>query len=76
MVRLISATDPYTSNVGIFISVLPTLLEDITNEADKWGNGGKNGRIDPFTEIYDVSFFRRCFSEIDAEFVPFSSSSS
>jgi len=36
--------------------VLPTLLEDISNEADKWGNGGKNGTIDPFTEIYDLVF--------------------
>ena len=67
---------PIPSNVGISISVLPALLEDITNEADKWGNGGKNGRIDPFTEIYDVSSFRHRFSEIGAEFVSFSSSSS
>ena len=52
---------PMPSNVGISISVLPTLLEDITNEVDKWGNGGKNGRIAPFTEIYDVSFFLLCF---------------
>ena len=36
------------------ISVLPTLLQDIVDRADKWGNDGKNGRIDPFTEIYDV----------------------
>ena len=36
--------------------VFPTLVQDITNKADKWGNDGKNGRIDPFTEIYDVSF--------------------
>ena len=74
MVCLISVANPYILNAGIFISVLPTLLEDITNEADKWGNGGKDGRIDPFTEIYDVSFVRHCFSEIGAEFVPFSSS--
>jgi len=37
--------------------VLPVLLQDISKMADKWGNGGKNGRIDPFTEIYDVSYF-------------------
>ena len=35
--------------------VLPTLLQDIIDKADKWGNDGKGGRIDPFTEIYDVS---------------------
>ena len=55
MVRLISVKKPMPSNVGISVSVLPTLLEDIINEADKWGNGGKDGRIDPFVEIYDVS---------------------
>ncbi|KAF9644106.1 cytochrome P450 [Thelephora ganbajun] len=37
-------------------SVLPTLLQDIIGKADKWGNDGKNGRIDPFTEIYDLVF--------------------
>ena len=46
------------SNTGLVSClVLPTLLQDISNRADKWGNNGKNGRIDPFTEIYDVSFF-------------------
>jgi hypothetical protein len=35
--------------------VLPTLLQDIIDKADKWGNDGKSGRIDPFTEVYDVS---------------------
>ena len=37
--------------------VLPTLLQGIIEKADKWGNDGKNGRIDPFTEVYDVSSF-------------------
>ena len=35
--------------------VLPTLLQDIAGRADKWGGDGNAGRIDPFTEIYDVS---------------------
>jgi len=36
--------------------------------ADKWGNDGQNGRIDPFTEIYDVSFFLAAyFFELSAE---------
>ena len=35
--------------------VLPTLLQDIIDRADKWGD---EGRIDPFTEIYDVSLLR------------------
>ena len=35
--------------------VLPTLLQDIASRADKWGGDGNAGRIDPFTEIYDVS---------------------
>ena len=38
--------------VLISILVLPTLLQDIIDRADKWGDEGK---IDPFTEIYDVS---------------------
>lgn len=37
-------------------NVLPALLQDINDEANKWGNGGKSGRIDPFTEIYHVVF--------------------
>ena len=46
------------SNIDLVSAlVLPTLLQDITDKADKWGNDGKSGRIDPFTEIYDVSFF-------------------
>ena len=53
-VRGLSVTQPDVCLY--FTAVLPTLLQDITNKADKWGNDGKNGRIDPFTEIYDVSF--------------------
>ena len=53
--------------------VLPTLLQDITNNADKWGNDGKNGRIDPFTEIYDVNVLRHEFLGTSIDFVPFSS---
>ena len=41
----------------IFIPVLPTLVQDIIVRADKWGADDKNGRIDPFTDIYDVSLF-------------------
>ena len=37
--------------------VLPILLEDIIAKSDTWGNGGKNGRIEPFNEVYDVSLF-------------------
>ena len=39
----------------ISISVLPVLLQDMVEKAEKWGNDGKTGRIDPFNEIYDVS---------------------
>ena len=41
----------------VSILVLPTLLQGIVDKADKWGNGGKNGIIDPFSEVYDVSIF-------------------
>ena len=52
-----------------FVLVLPTLLQDIKSRTDKWGNGGKNGRIDSFIEVYDVSFFsRHTFYRIGAEF--------
>lgn len=34
--------------------VFPTLVQDAIDKAYKWGNDGKNGRTDPFTEIYDV----------------------
>lgn len=51
-------TNHMISNIDLVSTlVLPTLLQDITEKADKWGNDGKTGRIDPFTEIYDVSFF-------------------
>ena len=43
---------PITSTILISILVLPTLLQDIIDSADKWGD---EGRIDPFAEIYDVS---------------------
>lgn len=44
------------TSIGLIpISVLPALLQDIIDETDKWGNDGENGRIDPFTEINDVS---------------------
>ena len=55
-------------------SVLPTLLRDILGKADKWGNGG---RIDPFSEVYDVSIFSgTTVSGINAECIVFSSFSS
>jgi len=39
----------------ISVLVLPTFLRDVIDKADRWGDDGKSGRIDPFTEIYDVS---------------------
>ena len=36
------------------VPVLPMLLQDIIDKAGKWGNGGRTGRIDPFTEVYNV----------------------
>ena len=46
---------PHVSSIGlIFISVLPTVLQDIIHEADKWGNRSDSGRINPFIEINDV----------------------
>jgi len=38
----------------ISILVLPSLPQYITDRADKWG---ETGRIDPFTEVYEVSLF-------------------
>jgi hypothetical protein len=53
------------------------LLQDIIDEADKWGNGGKTGRIDPFTDVFDVSLFcGMSFFEIGAELTVLSWSSS
>lgn len=60
----------------IFISVFPTLLQDIISMADKWGNNGKTGRIDPFVEIYDVSVFLGVSARLCAEFFFHSSFSS
>ena len=42
-----------------FSPVPPTLPQDIVNAADKRGDDGKAGRIDPFVEIYDVSVYAR-----------------
>lgn len=39
--------------------VFPTLLQDIFGKVEKWGVDGQSGRIDPFTEIRDVSIFIR-----------------
>lgn len=44
--------------------------------ADKWGNNGKTGRIDPFVEIYDVSVFLGMSARLCAEFFFHSSFSS
>ena len=54
---MISVPQPLASSLNS-IPVLPTLLEDIIDKADKWGNDGATGRIDPFTEVYDVSHFQ------------------
>ena len=62
------------SNIGLVSRLdLHTLLQDITNKAEKWGNGGKSGRIDPFTEVYDVSLFTMYAFRIGTEFPLFSS---
>ena len=37
------------------VSVLPTLLQGVLGEADRWGSADGSGRIDPFAEIQDVS---------------------
>jgi len=56
MVRSIPAVQPPVSSAHLIsILVLPTLIQDIIHKADKWGNDGRIGRIEPFTEIYDVS---------------------
>ena len=56
IVRGIPTTQSLVTIVGLIPHlVLPTLLQDILDKADKWGDDGKSGRIDPFTEIYDVS---------------------
>ena len=49
---------PHLLILGVVLTsilVLSTLLQDITDKADRWGDNGKVGRIDPFTEVYDVS---------------------
>jgi hypothetical protein len=47
---------PHVSIIGlILVPVVPTLFQDVTAKADKWGNNGTSGRIDPFTEIFEVS---------------------
>jgi len=53
---VIPITQPLISSLTS-IPVLPSLLEDIIDKADRWGDGGTTGRIDPFTEVYDVSHF-------------------
>ena len=53
---MVRVTQPPITGIGLIsILVLPTLLQDIIEKADKWGSGGKTGRIDPFTEIHEVS---------------------
>lgn len=56
-----------------FTPAIPILLQDIACKADKWGNDGKSGRIDPFTEIYDASRFWHHPFFLDSEFPPPSS---
>jgi len=47
-----------TPSIGLIsISVFPLLVQDIANRMDKWGDGGKTGRINPFTDVYNVSLF-------------------
>ena len=53
-------TDPLVPGVGLIsVLALPTLLQDIIGKADQWGHRGESGRIDPFTEVYDVSLATR-----------------
>ena len=33
------------------------MLQDVVDKADKWGDDGTAGRIDPFTEVYEVRAF-------------------
>ena len=48
--------DDVVSNADlIYILALPAFLQDAFDKADKWGNDGKSGRIDPFTDVYNVS---------------------
>ena len=52
---ILAIKSPVTNPNLISMSVLPTLLQDIFDVTDKWGNGEGNGRIDPFTDINGVS---------------------
>ena len=47
---------PVPSTYSISVPVLPSLQNDIFVTANKWGN---SGRVDPFTDIYDVRPFQR-----------------
>ena len=56
--RVIAVAQLLILSIGLTpFSVLPVLLRDIIGEANKWGDSGKSGRIDPFTEVYNVSHF-------------------
>ena len=56
----IFVTDPLAPGVGLIsVLALPTLLQDIISKVDQWGHRGESGRIDPFTEVYDVSLATR-----------------
>ena len=46
---------PYLEHRSHSRSVLPTLLQDVFGEADRWGSADGSGRIDPFARIHDVS---------------------
>ena len=50
-----TAANPNISLISI--SVFPLLVQDVADRMDKWGDDGMAGRIDPFTEVYDVSGF-------------------
>ena len=69
-------TDPLVPGVGLIsVLALPTLLQDIVGKADQWGHRGESGRIDPFTEVYDVSLVIRALVDSVLS-LPSSSSSS
>lgn len=58
---------PVLTIVLMFVPVLPTLLQDIIEKVDTWGN---DGWIDPFVDILDVriSLTAHIYSGFYAEF--------
>ena len=57
MVCRLHNNSPASETDLIPVPVLPALMQDIVGTTNKWGNEGKCGRIDPFTEVYEVNLF-------------------